>query len=312
MIERRNMSLKLAGCLSLFAVSFVILVSATPACAENLTITPGSFKTELSTNQAGAHPDLTTTFAVEADAEAVPLGGTVRDLSVKLPPGLVGAANATPTCPMNLAAHEPSKPQCPLSSAVGEVLALVTIPGQTSTITWHTLLFNVTPSLDEPAAFGFYAEFPVRLDTSVRSDGDYGITASSTNLTEGGSVLGATVMLWGVPADHNGPGSKLAIPGAGFVYGGPGSGERRAFLTNPTECTGASLSSSLSLDSCSLPVSSPPLVTNSALSPAVIALASHRRSTCVPTPARQLPPSALPSTSRFPRIPIRTAWRRRT
>jgi hypothetical protein len=244
---------RMAGGWRLAVIGTALLIAmsmpATSAQAANLTITPGSFATTLSTNQAGAHPDLTTTFALDTDAEAVPLGGQTRDLKVELPKGLVGAANATPTCPMNTVAQDPSSPQCPLDTAVGEVLALVTITGQTTPITWHTLLFNVTPNPGEPAAFGFNALYPVRLDANVRSDSDYGITASSSQLTEAGTVVGATVTLWGVPADHNGPGSTVALPGQGLVYGGRSNSPRVPFLTNPTECSGSSLFSSLSLDS---------------------------------------------------------------
>ncbi|HST55412.1 MAG TPA: hypothetical protein VLJ42_05900 [Solirubrobacteraceae bacterium] len=218
------------------------------AGAANITITPGSFSTMLSTNQAGAHPDMTMTFGLDTDSEGAPIGGAVRDLAVELPKGLVGAATATPTCPMNVVARAvQDSPQCPQGAAVGEVLALVTLPGTASVLNWRTLLFNVTPTPDEPAAFGFNALYPVRLDAKVRSDGDYGITTTGTNLTEAGTVIGTTVTLWGVPADHNGPGASFT--NQGFIYGGPGGGERRAFLTNPSECTGSSLISGLLIDS---------------------------------------------------------------
>ncbi|HST55931.1 MAG TPA: hypothetical protein VLJ42_08560 [Solirubrobacteraceae bacterium] len=205
-------------------------------------ITPGSFQTTLSTLQAGAHPDLTTTFDLDTT------DGSPRDLNVELPAGFVGAANATPTCPMDTVAtyHGNLADNCPAASVVGEVTAKVLFPGGTP-LTAQALVYNVAPSADEPAAFGFNAAFPVRLDASVRSDRDYGITASGTNLTEAGSVVNATLTLWGVPADHNGPGGKLSLFPFQF-YGGRGSGERRAFLTNPTECSGTLLTSLMSVD----------------------------------------------------------------
>jgi hypothetical protein len=221
----------------------VALVVAASARADGIAITPGSFATTLSTYQAGAHPDLVTTFGLDHGSSNAPLGGTPRDIAVALPPGLVGAANATPTCPMGTVAN-PLK-ACPIEAAVGEVDARVYYPP--SLLQLHELVYNVTPSPDEPAAFGFSASVPVRLDTSLRSNGDYGITARSTNLTEAGSIIGATVRLWGVPADHNGPGTILDGQSQ-RTYGGPSQSPRRAFLTNPSECAGSSLTASLSLD----------------------------------------------------------------
>jgi hypothetical protein len=134
---------------------------------------------------------------------------------------------------------------CPLGAAVGEVDAVVQYPP--TVLHLHQLMYNVTPSADEPAAFGFNAVIPVRLDASLRSDGDYGITARSTNLSEGASLISATVKLWGVPADHTGPGTSVDQQ-TGRPYGGPSQSPRVPFLTNPSQCSGSSLSSSLSLD----------------------------------------------------------------
>ncbi|HST54264.1 MAG TPA: hypothetical protein VLJ42_00010 [Solirubrobacteraceae bacterium] len=232
--------------LAVAALLGVVLLSAMPSRAA--IISPGSFSTALSTLQAGAHPDITTAFRLDTDGDLAPIGGSVRDLHVELPKGLVGAANATPTCPMDTVTtfHLDSSQDCPQASAVGEATVTVSSPGRGS-LTLNVLVFNVTPTADEPAAFGFNALYPVRLDAEVRSDGDYGITASATNLTEAASVIAATVTFWGIPADHNGPGSKLSVSPARF-YGGRGGGERRAFLTNPTACPGTSLTSSITVD----------------------------------------------------------------
>jgi hypothetical protein len=235
---------------TLVVIAAGAMLTATSARAANLAITPGTFATTLSTHQAGAHPSMTTTFNLDADSGYSPIGGTPRDLKVELPKGFVGAANATPTCAMRNVIDY-TKP-CPLDTAVGEVTATLSYAGLPFPFTLTELVFNVTPSADEPAALGFNALYPVRLDTSVRSDGDYGITATATNLTEGASIIGSTLTLWGVPADHNGPGPGIDM-NTGRSYGGPGSGARRAFLTNPTECSATPLTSALSIDTWQAP-----------------------------------------------------------
>jgi hypothetical protein len=231
-------------------VLIVGLGLASSVRAAGVVITPGSFATTLSTNQAGAHPTMTTTFDLEHDSSLAPIGGTPRDITVKLPPGLVGAANATPTCPMGIVSDYSAA--CPLDTAIGEVDASLFYLGLPTPFVQHVLVYNVTPNPDEPAVIGFNAVFPVRLSISARSDGDYGITASATNLTEGASLLSTKLTLWGVPADHTGPGSSLD-QNTQRPYGGPGSGIRRAFLTNPTACSPTPLTSSLAIDAWQAP-----------------------------------------------------------
>jgi hypothetical protein len=235
---------------TLIAIAMGAMLAAAPARAADIAITPGTFATTLSTYQAGAHPDMTTTFSLDADANYAPIGGTPRDLKVELPKGLAGAANTTPTCSMRNVIDY-AKP-CPLDTAVGEITATLSYAGLPFPFTLTELVFNVTPNPDEPAAFGFNALFPVRLDTHVRADGDYGITASATNLTEAASIIGTTLTLWGVPADHNGPGPSTDM-NTGRSFGGPGNGARRAFFTNPTECSTTPLTSSLAIDSWQKP-----------------------------------------------------------
>jgi hypothetical protein len=228
----------------LLGVALIVIASlalATSARAAEFAVTPGSFTTVPSTFQAGAHPDVRTTFQLDKDANGKPIGGTPRNVIVDLPPGLVGAPSAVPTCPMKNAVD--FEIPCPLSSAVGEVditLFLGAFP-----LKLHELVFNIAPYPDEPAAFAFNAVFPVRIDTGVRSDGDYGITTASLNTTEAASLTGFDLTIWGVPRDHNGPGPKVD-QNSQRPYGGPGVGPRRAFWTNPTQCTGTpSLTSSL-------------------------------------------------------------------
>jgi hypothetical protein len=226
-----------------------MLVCVSSARGADITITPGSFATTLSTHQAGAHPDMVTSFKLDIDSVGSPIGGTPRDLHVEIPKGLVGAANATPTCPMGIVSDIFRR--CPPDSAVGEVTATLYYPTSAVPLTYHYLVYNVMPDPGQPAAFGFFALYPVRLDIKVRSDGDYGITASATSLTEAASLIASDFTLWGVPADHSGPGNETTTDFRSF--GGPGSGERRALLTNPTECTGSSLTSSLAIDSWQKP-----------------------------------------------------------
>lgn len=54
-------------------------------------------------------------------------------------------------------------------------------------------VFNVTPAPGEPAAFVFRVNVgAVRLDTSVLSDGSYGVRVTAGNLNQTAEVLSTT------------------------------------------------------------------------------------------------------------------------
>ena len=206
---------------------------------------PGSFVTELSTNQAGAHPDLRTRFEFNREGD-FPAGGSIKDLDVVLPKGLIGNPTATPTCP--IADVVLFNSPCPAAAAVGSALAEVNLGAGGGVLGQKKLIYNIPPYPGEPAAFAMNPLYPVRIDTYVRADGDYGITVSSNDLTESGAVLSADITFWGVPADHNGPGPEATGFGSPS-FGGPSGEPRIPFLTNPSECSGAHLISSFSADS---------------------------------------------------------------
>src|SRR4051794_19032864 len=82
------------------AVAAMLTLSASAYAEDPFAVEPGSFATQLSSHQAGAHPDLRTVFRLNANPDGSPAGGTPKDLSVVLPKGLIGAPTALPTCPL--------------------------------------------------------------------------------------------------------------------------------------------------------------------------------------------------------------------
>ncbi|HEV2858586.1 MAG TPA: hypothetical protein VGW80_09315 [Solirubrobacterales bacterium] len=211
-------------------------------------IKPGSLELGLSTLEAGAHPDVTTAFEMNLDSENNP-EGHLKSTEVELPPGLVGNAGATPKCTMAEVIGDPfGGGICPLSTAVGKAEVTIFFPNS-GFFTLTALIHNIEPYRDEPAAMAALAYFPIRIDTHVRSDGDYGVTASVRNANEGAPVTAVKMTFWGVPADHNGPprpGDEEFTDGWGRIVGGPGSGQRLPFMTNPTAC-GEDLTGSFTL-----------------------------------------------------------------
>jgi hypothetical protein len=222
-------------------------------------VAPGGLVAAISSGQAGAHANVTTGFVLNTAEEPGEAGGahakpvaTPKDIRFDLPPGLVGSTVGMPRCPI---AEVVNASNCPADTMVG-----------TATVTFGTLasnqttavapVFNIAPSPGEPAAFAFDALFfSVRLDTSVLSDGNYGVRVTASNLTEGEQVVSTWVTIWGVPADHSGSGEDQTVFNLinGGSFGGPNTGQTRVpLLTNPQQCV-EPLSATVSTDSWTKP-----------------------------------------------------------
>ena len=208
---------------------------------------PQGFVVSTSNNQAGAHPDLTTSFSfstVLTQGNVEP-NQSVKDIEVDLPAGLIGDPHAAATCTN----AELESGGCPTSSQVGTVSLVAALFGPTpSPLTFP--VYNVTPAPGQPATFAFAVLFPIaQLATSVRTGSDYGLTTTIGDVNQAAVVFGSTLTLWGIPADHNGSGAP-----------------RQAFLRNPTTC-GGPLTTTLRVDSWQNPGT---FVSATATTPAVI------------------------------------------
>jgi hypothetical protein len=179
------------------------------------------------TTQAASHPfQSTTTIVLNQGRDIAPFhGGTTshtpkvnpvslpKDLAFDWPPGLIGNPTSFPECTDHqffVSTEGAAANFCPASSAVGVAVATVNEPGSVGgTIQVPVPLFNLVPRFGEPARVGFsvpIANTQAVIDTSLRSDGDYGITVSTNNITQTAAFLSSEVSVWGVPGDprHNG------------------------------------------------------------------------------------------------------------
>ncbi len=214
--------------------------------------------------QAGSHPfqlttvlDLNQTFdenpgTKEHEASAPAL---LKDLQVKLPPGLVGDTNAEaiPQCSdLDFSTIEPNGAtnRCPANTAIG--VAVVSINEPVSFHSTHRAVpvFSLAPAPGEPARFGFEVlKVTVVLDTSVLTGGAYNVVASVKNASQAAQILGSQLTLWGEPGNESHDQSRgwhCLIDGENEsaenkLHSGcaPASRLTKAFLSLPTSCTGA-------------------------------------------------------------------------
>jgi len=249
--------------LALALVLSLAVASAAPAGADAFGFQPGVAgfdaniyeATDRPAEQAGSHP-VAATFNVDFQEDGgLPGEDGLRNLSVKLPPGLI--ENPTATRQTLCSAEEFETPRvspwegslsgesCKDKTQVG----IVTVRSAAAGGTERTFgLFNLAPHRGAPAELGA-SPFgrPLVFVPSIRqADGEYGTMLKATNVPEQLHVSGLTVSIWGVPWSviHNeqrGNCLNELEPAFGWAkcsVGPPINSEfvPRAYLTMPTSC----------------------------------------------------------------------------
>jgi uncharacterized repeat protein (TIGR01451 family) len=249
----------------------------------------------LTVTQAGAHPyQYTTSFSVNTkatppgtDTPIVPAGGDVKDVEVKLPPGLVGNPTAAEACTQQ--AFNTSRPiilpgnkgffsanECPDGSVVG-LIVIQRVEGVAGALPLP--LYNLVPPKGMPAQLGFQVlGAPFYIDTSIRTGGDYGISATLQNVSEARRIIAASVTLWGAPAEsvHDPLRGECLNQIEDFTFDSlgtcPAGVAVKPFFRLPTSC-GAPLVSEMKFDTWNNPgafvstASTSPALENCALLP---------------------------------------------
>jgi hypothetical protein len=209
--------------------------------------------------QAGSHPfDMTTSFKLNLDPKRNITGEYyAKDISVDLPSGFAGSIVSVPQCPIsNLPELGPRVfgPGCPTSSQVGVAEVFLGFGGYGAPAI--VPVYNLVPSDGGTAELAFHVVQVVQpIFVTARTDGDYGLVAQTTNISEYVPFAGARITLWGVPADPRHDAERF-LPQGGVAciafcshseHPGNASGEPlpdsappTAFLTNPTKCGPAS------------------------------------------------------------------------
>jgi hypothetical protein len=223
---------------TLAALGSSLLASPASAADEFDKYALESVSATLSSYQAGAHADFTTSFSLTRK-EGVPYAQT-KEVQVQLPPGMLGNPQAFPRCSSTQLGNLPEKSECPLDSQVGttEVTVRNPIAG-----TFSEPIYNMeTPrGSDIVARFGFFAAaYPALINVRINPL-DYSVVASLEGAPSAAGLLDATTTLWGVPADPSHDEARITPFEA--INGGAPPGGREAtlppapFLSNPTDCS---------------------------------------------------------------------------
>ena len=229
----------LAACLTIAAF-------AAPARADLANYGIESFEAATSTDQAGAHPDLTIDLSLKREANGE-LPSATRDATFELPPGLLGNPTTVSVCSVAQFASTDVETKgnatgCPQSAQVG-IVEVELFRGK-ALVPIAEPLYNLEPRFGEPARFGFIGQsFPIFIGTKLRSDSDYGVTADAEGTSSLIPLLSVRAQIWAVPADESHDAQRITPYEA--AHGGAAetpSGKRssglvpEAFTVNPTRC----------------------------------------------------------------------------
>ena len=220
--------------------------------------------------QAGSHPfQLTTALNLNQSAELIAaeqgatetgLIGTApalpKHLSFNLPPGLIGDPRAVPACPGSdfTTIGRDDINSCEPDTAIGVAVVTVNLLDPAfHNITRSVPLWNLVPAQGEPARLGFEVlHVPVVLDTSLRSNGDYGVSVNVTQAPESAQLLSSEVTIWGAPAQaahDQSRGWGCLVEGAAVEHVVPceptSQHSNGAFLTMPTSCSKEALTTTV-------------------------------------------------------------------
>jgi len=145
---------------------------------------------------AGSHPESWSTsldFNTLGEPGEEQPDGALKDLTIALPTGLVGATGLMPTC-----AHaEFLAESCPGSTALGSLSLDVGEPLPLATV------YLLEPPSGSAAQLGFHAQLiPVTIDLSISPQPPHNLIARNTNASQVGELFGSILTLEGIPGGN--------------------------------------------------------------------------------------------------------------
>jgi hypothetical protein len=219
--------------------------------------------------EAGARPDGSATFTFDREPDRFFTSGSVDNVSVDLPAGLVGNPRAVPQCSGEQFDANPV--QCPAESQVGvaEIALRNEVNFSVQSVVYP--VYNLQPRKGKTAELGIpdINDFTtVRIVAKARTNGDFGVTTFVPQIPAALDLFSQTVTLWGVPWSASNDKWRLEQGTDVYNVGGiPHSGLApadqvpyqeswgviRPLISNPTECTGSGLQTRLSTDAYQRP-----------------------------------------------------------
>ncbi len=181
--------------------------------------------------RAGSHPyEFRLGVEMNQDSEGNP-EGTLREIIVDLPAGMVGDPLAVPRC--SGALFEGVLPKCPGNTQIG--VAHVNVVGIEETVV--VPVYNLTPPMGVLASIGFSVINENSFQEASLRTSDYGVSASDITLPTDKMIRSFSETIWGVPADaSHDPQRSCFLPSGQGIEGCASDSTPLPFLSLPTSC----------------------------------------------------------------------------
>jgi hypothetical protein len=238
------------------------VVCAIGAPAANAALTVTSFTASTTSTVAGAHSDGTVSLSfqttLDSESGVIPTGGDANDITIKLPPGLVGIAQNVPQCPVTTfraigGSTQGAEPGCPADTQIGAGTAYLTNPvGDGFGYTEPMQIYNLATSPSQAVVVGLQVDVALPsygqelVTATVHATDDYAVTLSAPEIPRpfGATLLGSSMTLWAVPSDPSHDPQRaceqIGAGGQGMVtFGCSSDAPRLPFVENPTDCSTA-------------------------------------------------------------------------
>ncbi len=199
-------------------------------------ISAGSATTALSTTQAGAHADLTSTIGFNTLNSRGRLAGAPKEVVDHFPPGFAGDLVDTPTCPVAVFGRE----ECPVGTQIGiQTLTFAAVGGATERSVDVTPVYNLVADPGDVAKLGFYfSGFGIQGDVSV-VPGENVLQTEFQNIHETTVELDSvSLTVWGVPTSAVNDAWRWNRESGGPTgkFGDSSTNALVPYLSNPTSC----------------------------------------------------------------------------
>ena len=216
----------------------------------------GSFTSSSSNSQAGAHPNLITSFTLEEPG----VEEAAKNVIFNAPTGLF----ANPSAALRCTSLDFALEQCPSNAQVGLATIYANYEGNPSDLLGTAPIFNLAPGEDQTGLLGLIVPsigIPIQIPVAVRTASDYGLRFTVSELTQQFPLAGAELTFWGYPASpahtierfpKGEPGKPAGCPGAATASCAKGVSAtipNNPLIDNPTVCTGQPLVSTLTVES---------------------------------------------------------------
>ncbi len=217
-----------------------------------------SFALSSTSEQAGAYPDMATSFRLLTSRQLTE--GNLREVVVDLPPGFAGDPLAAPTCTAVQLARSAFTSECPVSSQVGTIELGVNVYGSIELVTEP--LYNMVPPPGAAAALGFnfsavvVQELLVTVVPGPAADPAAAhLRVTTPHISGSAEISRAKVTVWGVPADpsHDAQRDQRCYPSGCRGGGVSFTGAALPFFSTPTACTSEALTATFRADSWQQP-----------------------------------------------------------